>query len=65
MRHIPQAFVVHKIMRFLLVILVLLAAITGCASLLDGKFVTQDGKESPFKQAPDRYEVPTDPTARY
>ncbi len=52
-------------MRFFVVILALLAALTGCASLLEGKFVTKDGKESPFKQKPDRYEIPTDPTARY
>jgi len=52
-------------MRCFVVIVVLLTALAGCASLMDGKFVTKDGKETPFKQAPDRYEVPADPTARY
>lgn len=46
-------------------IVVLSAWITGCAAVMDGKYVTKDGKESPFSQKPDRYEVPSDPTARY
>jgi hypothetical protein len=52
-------------MKWFLVFLSLLAALAGCASLMDAKFVTKDGKESPFKPMPDRYEVPSDPTARY
>ena len=54
-----------RIMRVFVVMVTLLAALSGCSKLLDGKFVTKDGKESPFKPLPDKYEVPTDPTARY
>jgi hypothetical protein len=59
------AFVVGRMARLVLTIVVLLLSITGCAAVMDGKYVTKDGKESPFTQKPDRYEVPTDPTARY
>jgi hypothetical protein len=44
---------------------ILLPALNGCASLMDGKFVTKDGKESPFNPLPDRYAPPKDPTARF
>jgi hypothetical protein len=60
-----QVVVVEKMTKHCLVFLALVTLLTGCATLMDGKFVTKDGKESPFKQKPDRYEVPTDPTARY
>jgi len=60
-----QALAVGKMAKLFLVIVVLFGVLTGCAALMDGKYVTKDGKESPFKQKPDRYEVPADPTARY
>ncbi len=42
----------------------LLPAFNGCASLMDGKYVTKDGKEGPFHPMTDRYAPPKDPTAR-
>jgi len=49
----------------IVLIAILLPALNGCASLMDGKFVTKDGKESPFNPLPDRYAPPKDPTARF
>ncbi|HTY25725.1 MAG TPA: hypothetical protein VMC85_21525 [Desulfomonilaceae bacterium] len=54
-----------KIINIIVAIVLLLATLNGCASLLDGKFVTKDGKESPFKPMTDPYAPPKDPTARF
>ncbi len=61
----PQCLVAlpHLSKIFILTAYVLLA---GCSTLSDGKFVSRDGKTSPFqadKQLP--YELPSDPTRRY
>jgi hypothetical protein len=48
----------------LAVICALLPLLSGCASLLDGKFVGREGKESSFKPIHNPYEFPRDPTAR-
>lgn len=48
----------------LAIICALLPVLSGCASLLDGKFVPRDGKETPFKPLHNPYEPPRDPTAR-
>jgi hypothetical protein len=53
------------LVRAIILVAILLLALNGCASLLDGKFVTKDGKESPFQPVPDRYAPPKDPTARF
>ncbi len=53
----------------LIIVLIFLAMaptlLSGCASLLDGKFVTKDGKESPFNPMTDRYAPPKDPMSNY
>jgi hypothetical protein len=36
--------------------------LSGCASLTDGKFVTKDGKDTPFNPMVDRYAPPKNPT---
>jgi len=37
----------------------------GCAALTQGKFVTRDGKESPFQGRDDRHERFQDPYGRF
>jgi hypothetical protein len=49
----------------IILMVILLPALSGCASVTDGKFVTKDGKETPFRPLPDRYAPPKDPTARF
>jgi len=40
--------------------------LNSCSALMDGKFVTKDGKTSPFSvQHKDPYSPPKDPTQRY
>jgi hypothetical protein len=50
--------------KLLLLAVVVLLWVNGCASLLDGKFITQDGKKSPFIPQQDPYRPFTDPTMR-
>jgi PBP1b-binding outer membrane lipoprotein LpoB len=39
--------------------------LNGCSTLMNGKYVSKDGKPSPFHSAdPNPYEVPSDPTLR-
>jgi hypothetical protein len=47
------------------VVIAFVLFLNGCAALMDGKFVTQDGKESPFQKHPSPYELPRDPTQRW
>ena len=54
-----------RIIKSIVAIVLLLSALSACAALLDGKFVTKDGKESPFKPMTDPYAPPKDPTARF
>ena len=53
----------------LIILLIFLAMaptfLSGCASLSDGKFVTKEGKESPFNPMTDRYAPPKDPMSNY
>ena len=48
-----------------LVVLVLLPFLGSCASLMDGRFVPKEGKDTPYKPQIDQYEPPKDPTARF
>ncbi len=50
--------------RLLALIVGLLLTLQGCAALLDGKYVGNEGKDSPFKPMPNKYEPPADPTTR-
>lgn len=54
-------------MRILPVIILLSLAVFlgGCSSLMDGKFVTRDGKETPFKPPDDSHKPPSDPTSPF
>ena len=53
-------------MKFFFITLVSLTLLlNGCAALMDGKYVSEKGKPSPFKAPePDKYEIPSDPTMR-
>jgi hypothetical protein len=51
-------------MKKLLLFAVVLLCLSGCATLLDGKFVTGEGKKSPFMPQRDPYQPFTDPTMR-
>ena len=48
-----------------LTVFMLLAFLSSCSSVLEGKYVHKDGKESPYKPTRDPYEPPKDPTARF
>jgi hypothetical protein len=48
----------------LIIVPAVLLCLWGCAALLDGKFVTKPGKETPFKPMINPYEAPKDPTGR-
>lgn len=48
----------------LTLICALVPLLSSCASLLDGKFVGREGKDSSFKPIHNPYEFPRDPTAR-
>jgi orotate phosphoribosyltransferase len=51
-------------MKFVFGITVVVALfLNSCAALMDGKFVTKDGKESPYKKQRNLYEMPKDPTS--
>ncbi len=54
-------------MRILLVIMLLglVAFLGSCSTLMDGKFVTKDGKESPFKPPDDTHKPFNDPTSPF
>jgi len=41
------------------------ACLSGCVALSDGKFITKDGKQSPFTPTPDRYAPPKDPASPF
>jgi hypothetical protein len=58
-------FPTRTLLKALILIALLLPALNGCASLLDGKYVTRDGKDGPFHPMTDRYAPPKDPTARF
>ena len=58
-------FLARILVKALVLIALLFPALNGCASLMDGKYVTKDGKESPFNPMTDRYAPPKDPTARF
>ncbi len=50
-------------MKFVFGIAVALALfLNSCAAIMDGKYITKDGKESAFKKQRDLYEIPKDPT---
>ena len=53
-------------MKFLFVTLVSLTLLlNGCAAIMDGKYVSEKGKPSPFQAPePDKYQIPSDPTMR-
>lgn len=55
--------------RVVVLLILLLPMLCGCASLIkslaDGHYVTEEGKESPFKPVPNQYEPPKDPTSRF
>jgi len=53
------------LLKALVLMALLLPALNGCASFLDGKYVTKDGKEGPFQPMTDRYAPPKDPAARF
>jgi PBP1b-binding outer membrane lipoprotein LpoB len=48
-----------------ILLVALLALLASCSSLMDGKYVHKDGKESPYKATHDPYEPPKDPTSRF
>ena len=49
--------------KFLFGIAVALALfLNSCAAIMDGNYVTRDGKKSPFQKQRDVYEIPKDPT---
>lgn len=50
---------------FLAVLMCLATLTASCAALTEGKFVTKEGKESPFKPQVDSNAPPRDPTERY
>ncbi len=43
------------------VIVALLLFLNSCSALMDGKVVTRDGKETPFKAEKNLYPAPSDP----
>jgi hypothetical protein len=45
--------------------LILALMLGGCAGILDGRVVTKEGKESPYKVMTDKYEPPRDPTTQF
>jgi len=47
------------------VIIALLLFLNSCASLMDAKFSTRDGKESPFKTHKEFNPAPKDPLSHY
>jgi len=47
------------------VIIALLLFLNSCASLMDAKFTTRDGKESPFKPQREFNPAPKDPLSNY
>ena len=52
-------------MNFLTIVLLSMAFfIGGCSSLMDGHFVTKDGKESPFKAPVNQHEPIQAPSYR-
>ncbi len=50
---------------FAVILVVFQLSLNGCASILDGKFVTKDGKESPFNPMEDRYAPPKNPNSPF
>ena len=56
---------IGKILIILMCVALGPACLSGCAALSDGKFVTKDGKQSPFNPTPDRFAPPKDPTSRF
>ena len=54
----------REMKKLLLFAVVVLLCLNSCASLLDGKFITKEGKKSPFTPQRDPYQPFTDPTMR-
>lgn len=47
------------------VIVVLVLFLNSCASIMDAKFTTRDGKDSPFKPQKEFNPAPKDPLSHY
>jgi hypothetical protein len=47
-----------------LLAVVLLSLGGGCATLTEGKIVTREGRETPFKPMSDQYSLPKDPVTQ-
>jgi len=56
---------IGKILIIIMFVALAPAYLGGCVALSDGKFVTKDGKQSPFMPTPDRYAPPKDPTSPF
>ena len=56
---------IGKIIIILILTAVAPACLSGCAALSDGKFVTKEGKQSPFNPMTDRYAPPKDPMSPF
>jgi len=49
---------------FFVIVIAIALLLNGCASLLDGKFTTREGRPSPFMPQEEETGPPPDPTMR-